>query len=91
MKKRRGPPDLSTQYAPWVISGLGFSEGHWHEGQAKFAFDRRSRGCPGFIKLWQWEREKQCYTIIDAYIFKNAAMKDQRMRERLTRRMDQQP
>jgi hypothetical protein len=45
-------------------------EGYDQLGSAKFAFNRMSIGCPGLIKLWRWDRERQCYTMIEWYRFK---------------------
>jgi hypothetical protein len=55
---------LDPTWAPFVISGRGVAEGHINPSNARFAFQRRSKLCPGLSMLWQWKREPERYDLI---------------------------
>ena len=69
MPNKRKP--LEPTWAPFVISGQGIAEGHNNPGTAQFAFNRRSKGCGGFIMLWQRSPDKLRYNLIDWFRFKH--------------------
>jgi hypothetical protein len=63
---RRGECDPFD--APYVIAGSGMApEGFENEATANFALDRRARGCPDLLTLWEkrknigyrWVKEKR--------------------------------